>query len=361
MCSCRPLSPAELVAAVCQDPDTDEIDEIDIKIRAVLGACQNLLVINQELNVCRFSHLSVQEYFETHHWTLCEPDILVGKVCLSLLVDNSIISKQFAQSAGGTRRDQDTHDILKYACINWVTHVQRLEKKGIVEDRLTSLLKKFLGSMDQSSLAYQNWHRMVGDYFDTPSVRRSGRFRTLPFHQKYLRLLPSTQASLAISIFGLHKVIFDWWTVGFADVHQKNSSGESLLLLGAIGGSVSIVEHLLQKGADVNTSGGFYDNALQAASYFGHILIVQLLLDKGADVNALGKEHGSALSAASYSGHESIVQLLFNRGADVNMLGGRYGCALIAASLQNNQVVVQLLLDKGADINVLHMEFGRPL
>lgn len=85
MCSCVPLSPIELVAAVCQDPETDELDNVDIDIKIVLGACRNLLAVDQQRGACKFSHLSVQEYLETHHWTQNEANILISKVCLSLL------------------------------------------------------------------------------------------------------------------------------------------------------------------------------------------------------------------------------------------------------------------------------------
>ena len=163
MCSCWPLSPAELVAAICQDPDTNEIDEVDIKINLVLDACQNLLVVDQNSNVCRFSHLSVQEYFETHHSRFCETDCLVGKVCLSLLINNSTTPTQAVDTTKKEGRDKSALDLLEYACINWSTHVQRLEEKGFVEDRLTTLLKCFLGSMDQSSPAYQNWYEVRKD------------------------------------------------------------------------------------------------------------------------------------------------------------------------------------------------------
>ena len=72
MCSYRPLSPKELVAAVCQDPDKDDVEDIDIDINIVLSACQNLLVVDENRYVCRFAHLSVQEYFEQYHWKSSE-------------------------------------------------------------------------------------------------------------------------------------------------------------------------------------------------------------------------------------------------------------------------------------------------
>ena len=121
------------------------------------------------------------------------------------------------------------------------------------------------------------------------------------------------------------------------------------------------VESLLQKGADVNAQGGYYDSALQAASGEGHQEIVQLLLERGADINAQGGAWDSALKAASGEGHQEIVQLLLERGADINTLGGAWGSALQAACRQGHQGIVQLLLERGADVNVLGGEWGSAL
>ena len=290
ICSCWPLSPEELVAAVCQEPESDEIDEVYINIKTVLGACQNLLVIDQELNVCCFSHLSVQEYFETHHWSAWESDCLVGKVCLSFLINSM---KQDAlptikelwsireQVTPLTKKDVDARDVLEYACFNWATHVKRLEENEIVENRLTALLQGFLGSMDESSLAYQNWHNIVGEYTKSFSRRFKSRspIRSVPLLDFYHQLLfPCRRASLAIPTFGFHKTLLDWCTVGFTDINETNSRGDTLLMLAAMRGSLPIVEDLLKKGAYVNAAGGQFRGALQAASYHGKISVVPLLL-----------------------------------------------------------------------------------
>lgn len=369
MCSCWPLSPTELVAAVRQDPDMDENNEVNININTVLGACRNLLVVDQELNVCRFSHLSVQEYFETHHWSFCKTDCLVAKVCLSLLINKSTTSKQSTQPLKKDSGGKSAYDVLEYACLNWVTHVQRIEERAIVDNRLTALLKRFLGSMDQSSLAYQDWHQSVENYLYNVTSIHFDSDRKLPLRQVFERLSPCSRASLAVVTFGFHMTLLDWWASGFANINQENSSGESLLQLSAIRGSVPIAEDLLKKGADINASGGEFGSALQAASYFGHESIVTLLLDKGADANATGGKYGSALLAASYSGHESILQLLLEKGADVNPAGGYYvittrgyyGSPLHAASFSGVKSVVQLLLENGADVNASGGSFGSVL
>ena len=67
----------------------------------------------------------------------------------------------------------------------------------------------------------------------------------------------------------------------------------------------NVVQLLLDKGADINAQGGFFNNVLQAALYKGHEKVVQLLLNRGADINARRVRYvGTALHAASYGGHD---------------------------------------------------------
>jgi ankyrin repeat protein len=54
----------------------------------------------------------------------------------------------------------------------------------------------------------------------------------------------------------------------------------------------------------------------------------QLLLDRGADVNSKGGLYGNALQAASMGGHEEVGRLLRNEGADVNVQADFYARAL---------------------------------
>jgi len=55
------MKPSPLVAAARQEPENDNPQDVDIDIDFVLAACQNLLIVDDELQVCRFAHLSVQE------------------------------------------------------------------------------------------------------------------------------------------------------------------------------------------------------------------------------------------------------------------------------------------------------------
>ncbi|KAF8489949.1 hypothetical protein JB92DRAFT_2679125, partial [Gautieria morchelliformis] len=78
--------------------------------------------------------------------------------------------------------------------------------------------------------------------------------------------------------------------------------------------------------------------------------IVQLLLEKGADVNAHGEVYGSALQREALQGHHTIVQLLIEKdadGTDVNLQGGHDGSALQIVASQGDDTIVHLLIENG--------------
>jgi ankyrin repeat protein len=98
----------------------------------------------------------------------------------------------------------------------------------------------------------------------------------------------------------------------------RSGSSWAPLLLAAEKGYEEVVKLLLDKGIDVNTHGGQFGNALQAASAGGHEQMVNLLLDKGADIHAQGGYFGNALMAAALKGHGHLLQLLLDKGANIN-------------------------------------------
>ena len=335
MCSCTPLSAAELVAAVRQDPNAAAVTDVDdgLDIDIILSACRNLLVVDSHTNTCRFSHLSVQEYFEQHHWSQSQAHAIIGTVCLLLLRNEDLCKRDY----NWQKNEYDgVLEILHYARLHWPTHIQRHGETN-PDVALSNHLKSFLGSMGESSSAYKLWcEKFLGIVQQDDKEKVPNRkYPNLPLFKIFSELDPSSNSSFAVCVFGFHKILSDWWASGDIDVNEKNAVNHSLLCLAAREGYSSIVEELLRVGADVNAVSAGYGTALQAASCNGHDLIVEILLKAGALVNLIGGEYGTALQAASFFSQDSTIKLLLGAGADVNLIGGKYRTALQAASFHS--------------------------
>lgn len=53
---------------------------------AMLDLCQHLLIVDSKSDTWQFTHASVAEWFESHHWTLAQAQCHAAKVCLSQLL-----------------------------------------------------------------------------------------------------------------------------------------------------------------------------------------------------------------------------------------------------------------------------------
>ena len=336
MCSRRPLTPGMLADAVRHDPETGAANPIDINISVVLEACRNLVMIDQS-GVCRFSHLSVQEYLETCHYHNAQANLEVGSVCLQLLLDPMNWQTIECLTFGLEEKWQD-ESILRYTVVYWPDHI-RLLAEGRIDDRLPSLVENFLGSPNKGGGAYSCWWRAFANYC-----------RNSHYERNRLDSQECSHPAFIVVICGLNRILHGWWTFNL-DISSQNDRGQSLLYVAGLNGNLTAAAELLAMGADANSQGGEYGNALQAAALKGSEDVVRLLLDRGADVNAQGGQYGNALQAAALEGNEGVVRLLLDRGADVNAQGVFYGNALQAAASAGNEGVVRLLLDRGADIN----------
>ncbi|KAG8752573.1 hypothetical protein FRC14_006936 [Serendipita sp. 396] len=108
--------------------------------------------------------------------------------------------------------------------------------------------------------------------------------------------------------------------------------------------------------------GQFGDETLEAAlDHHPKEYLVKILLDKGANPNAPQKENGNVLQYAVIHSEEQVSRWLLEAGADVNAIEGEYGTALQAAASFNKDSVVRLLLQYGAEVNTSCGRYGNAL
>jgi ankyrin repeat protein len=143
--------------------------------------------------------------------------------------------------------------------------------------------------------------------------------------------------------------------------------GHLPLALAAAGGHEAVCRLLLQHSVDVDSQVGPGFSALMAAIEEGKTSVVNLLLDAGADPNAtrdaLAGDGGrlTCLMAAAASGHADICRALLDRGAAIDTRGFYGLTALCLAAHGGSLDACRVLLDAGADVNARDDEGGTPL
>ncbi|KAI0520856.1 ankyrin repeat-containing domain protein [Xylaria bambusicola] len=125
---------------------------------------------------------------------------------------------------------------------------------------------------------------------------------------------------------------------------------------------LGIVKLLLKYGAQINSS----PNAGILVRAVWREKLTMFLLDNGANIDSSNSEGETALYAvANHHGQDApSFRLLLERGANANAQGGYFGNplqALIARSRKPRGDLVKLLLDKGADVNAQGGKWGNAL
>ena len=112
----------------------------------------------------------------------------------------------------------------------------------------------------------------------------------------------------------------------------------------------SIVQALLDKGADVNYSHETCDSPIYQAANLGNLEVVKLLTQNGAKMD-VEVNRKSPLLAAISSRKKSIVQFYLENGGNANKVSEGGSTILIYAASRSSPSIVWLILDHGADIN----------
>ncbi|EES16450.1 hypothetical protein BDA96_08G206700 [Sorghum bicolor] len=139
-----------------------------------------------------------------------------------------------------------------------------------------------------------------------------------------------------------------------ADVHGQHK-GLSLFHSAAEGGRSEIAKFLLSKGVRIDAESSLL-TPLLIATYRGYPSIVEILLERGADPNERMNDEVSPLIIALKHSSMPCLKLLVQAGADVNGFGSY--SPLAKAAEKGLTEAIKCLLDAGANPNVPDT-FGR--
>lgn len=357
--SVRPLTLAEMAEIFAIDrsehlPRFDP-DQRPREPRGILDICSSLVTVSflkmkpdmygvtvpnsvHQSGTLSLAHLSVKEYLVSerirrssmsyYHLDQKLANTAISRECLAYLL-------QFDTANCLSHCTEASISFGRYAAQFWI--VQAWADDGVIHDDAQPMIRNLFLSQ---SAHFSNWISLFD--IDTGNSRIPGRS-------------PETFARplYYASLMGLDQVVDQLLlSSNVDDINLVGGRYGSALTSASANGHISIVQTLLDKGADVNFKlGGDHCGALACASSNGHEAVVRLLLDNGADVDLEVGPKGSALISASWEGHKQIVQILLEHGADINFVGPRGG-ALESASAKGHESIVRMLLESGADVGL---------
>ena len=298
LCAQEALSPEALLQVVAktalQHGEWMTLDKM-------IDICSDLVVLDSELNVLRFAHISFQEFLETRaEFTPRNVHKVAAATCLDFCLEGLPRGVESEISP----KDHFHH----YSAVYWAEHC-RVTVVNEVDHLITNKIEEFVFDGDDVALDFVDWMHDVNHLV-----------KKLPNHHPLRKALNSV----------LH-------------------SGGSPLFTACVFGLVSIVDHLAH-GPDYNwnQTNDFGQSGLYLAAACGQKTIVQRLLQHDIQVNAFGGKLGHPLHAACFRGDASIVKTLLDHAADPK-LGSR--SALEYALLGDNENVALLLLDGRFEIS----------
>jgi ankyrin repeat protein len=353
----RPLTTQELIDGIAVDTcgrtglnrsrklqDVDDIREICsgfVDIDFIEDPTRDIDTIGDVTPTVQIAHFSVQEYLESarilqskaaiFHIDSPSAHVKIAQVCLIYLLEEGLRSSHFDKHL------VERFPFSNFAAMYWHRHYRDTAASA-------NELEALVPTLFQNRQAFitwvrlhdvdNNWDNRINFDLQPDKIATPIYYASLLGLEQTLSILISEQSNTAI----------------FEQVNTQGGRYGNALQAASYGGYQDLVQFLLDKGADVNAQDGYFGNALRAASHEGYRNIVQLLLDKGADINAQGGRFGNALQAASYGGSRNVVQFLIDKGADINAQGGHFGSALRAALCAGNSDLAVFLIGKGANI-----------
>ena len=311
----RPLSLAEMNIAFVIKPEDQGYEDLELEPtieRTIRNLCGLFVkVVDSKIYLV---HQTAREFLlninnsnvgDLNTWQnsldLLEADNILAQICITYLMfkvfqEQPLESSQEHTGDRSKTRYLEKHSFLVYAATNWILHFRK------IQNRATSVMIE-----------------LVLHLFDMQSERGQTWFQIL-------------QAS--------------------KDRHHdlRFSTGDALLCVASYCGCETIVDLLLQKGADLNSRNSVDATPLMLAISEGHDIVIKLLLEEGADFENQSFPTSTALQLATLKGNESMVKLLLERGANPNKRNVLNKTMLeAAASQEGDNTIPRALMAMGAE------------
>ncbi|KAF4811203.1 Ankyrin-1 [Colletotrichum tropicale] len=315
----EPLTISELQHALAVEPGDTDLDfsgwrEADV----ILSVCAGLVTVDDEARIVRLIHFMTQEYFQRPSKSVQffgDTKSFLSRVCvtyISFSAFSNIDTSKIWEFSDLIKR----YPLLPYASAAWGIHAAH-------DAQLSDEVVEFLS--DESKLEI---------------VERMAYRYKVPF--------PPSDGN------GLHWAAF-YGILGAIDIfcganmNELDSNRQTPLYYACQGGHTSVIQRLLQYGADpCHTS--HMNSPLHAATQAGDLIGATLLLDHGGNVDSTDAKRCTPLMYAIEKNSPESVRLFLARGASVRIHDQTGWTPLAYATKFGQPHTIEHLLERGASV-----------
>jgi hypothetical protein len=325
ICAKRRLTASELQHALAVEVGDRELEEENLpQIRDMVSVCVGLVTIDEESNVIRLVHYTMQEYFErTQDKWFPNAEVSIAKACITYL-SFGVFETGFCLTDEDFEKRLLLNPFYDYAARNWGHHA-----RVTLDEEVTKLILGLLKSIPKVSASSQAAMASRGS---------AGYSQKVPHQTIGLHLA---------AYFGLSNVVMTLLIHGQSP-NVTDSYRQTPLLLAAANGYDTVVSLLLAgDNIDINCEDEYGRTPVSRAAEEGHEVVVKQLLTKdGVNPNSKDKYDQTPLSWAAANGHVAIVDLLSAKDrVNSTLKDTSYGPTLLSrAARDGNEAAVKLFL-----------------
>ena len=343
-------------------------ESTSITTEVLLDLCANFVVLDTELDVFRFAHLSVREFLERKkEFDAASWHAVAAECCLRYLLKVKPRYEVSTEDGWMTEDEDDQNDqhraifwdpCYEYACLYWLFY---LSESGAHRHGppLEALFWDFMLD-DQNSVTRQ--FKYWVDLMDFPEKE----LRLLGWDNHIdCRLCSGEVSRLHDDVCESANLAFVACAWNFCDVLQYcismdlhvvhlESSGclRTPLDVACEHGNVEAAKLLLDNGAETDVMDEGAESPMRQAIRSGHTTIVRLLLDNGANPHSeQSYGYDTYLCDAAWYDSIDIVESLLDAGADPDWVGEYAQTALDMAIYNGNLAMVRMLLESSGHTN----------
>jgi len=344
----RPLTIRELQSALGVEPGdtTFDIDGI-IEESVLISVCEGLITIDEESRIIRLVHHTTQVYLERirdSQFPSAEVDI--ARICITYLSFDDFADGCCGPDwhGGGLFYKLQKYPLLRYAATYWGYHT-----RGKPEAMLEYLILDLLSHQAKVDSFFQAMDLIEGSHY--------GPYRPTR--------VPPISAAASFDLRSIVQLLIEQG----ANLHSADSNKYTALHHAVCNRHDSVALTVLEHGADLG-SRAFSEGsnnlnvvpiALIIAIENADRSMAKLLLRYGAPLNTRDVNGFTALHEAVSKLDEEIVQLLLSSGADVDARSIKGSTPLMMAARTGHTRVTDLLIKSQATVNIQDVAGGTAL